>query len=359
MDILSLSDEQISNMSVEDLNKLEETSSTDEKETTDVETVDESPEAEEPTSELASENQEEDTTEDDAEEVADEEQEKSGEDTTDYKAQLDLLFAPLTANGKTITIDNVADARRLIQMGLGFNKKMATLKPYLKYARMLENNGLLDESKLSFLIDISKKDPNAISKLLADSNIDPLNLNSTSDYTPNTYTVSDSEIELSNALDELKDSTHFGSLLDTVVNKWDDSSKQLLVSNPNIIRDLHSHKELGIYDKVVAVVEKERALGRLLGLSDLEAYKKVGDAMDAQGLFADTPVEKPKATPTVTAKVNAKDLSLKSRKLAASPTKTSPKKQVDLSNFNPLAMKDEEIANMTFEQYLAKSGVKL
>jgi hypothetical protein len=270
----------------------------------------------------------------------------------DAKSQLDLLFAPITANGKDIQIDNIEDARRLIQMGLGFNKKMAKLKPHLKIVKMLENNDLLSEEKLSFLIDISKKDPKAIGKLLADSELDPLNLTPGNDYTPNTYSVSDSELELNNTLDSLQDSKHYGQLLDIVVNKWDGASKELLVSNPNIINGIHEHIASGIYAQVTTIMEKERALGRLNGLCDLAAYKAVGDMMDAKGLFNLQKDKTTEAAPVITKAKGVTESELKSRKLAASPTKSAPVKQSKLADFNPLSASDEDIANMTLDKFI-------
>lgn len=299
-----------------------------------------------------------DSTDEDTEsDETDEEDADTTDDSVDEineaKAQLDLLFAPLTANGKEMKIDNIDDARRLMQMGLGFNKKMAALKPHLKMIKMLENNGLLDESKLSFLIDINKKDPKAIGKLLADSEIDPLNLAQGNDYTPNTYSVSDSELELNSTLETLQESKHYGQLLDVVVNKWDSASKELLISNPKVIEDIHEHMVSGIYAQVTAVMEKERALGRLLGLSDLAAYKQVGDDMNARGMFATKAVATPPAaTVNPTTTVKADESALKSRKLAASPTKSKPSKQTKQSDFNPLTATDEEIANMTLDKFI-------
>ena len=84
-----------------------------------------------------------------------------------------------------------------MQMGANYNKKMAALKPNLKLLKLLENNGLLSEEKLSFLIDLDKKNPDAITKLVKDSGLDPLEMDvSKSDYKPNTYTVHDREVEL-------------------------------------------------------------------------------------------------------------------------------------------------------------------
>jgi hypothetical protein len=340
MDIMSASDEDILNATSPDQYIPVDPPADTDTGTTEEETEVIQPEPEEPATEV--------TTEEESS-VTDEVPEET---IVEAQSQLDLLFAPLVANGKEIKIDNVDDARRLMQMGLGFNKKMANLKPHLKLIKMLENNNLLDESKLSFLIDVNKKDPKAIGKLLADSEIDPLNLTQGNDYTPNTYSVSDSELELNNTLDNLKESKHYGQLLDVVVNKWDGASKELLVSNPGVIEILHEQMASGIYGQVTAVMERERALGRLSGLSDLEAYKIVGDDMNAKGLLkVITPVQT-KATPVTQAiKSNAAESALKSRKLAASPTKSSPSKKQDLNDFNPLAMSDEEIANMTLDKF--------
>lgn len=126
----------------------------------------------------------------------------------DYEKLYNELLSPFRANGKEIQIDKVEDARRLMQMGANYNKKMAALKPHLKTLKLLENNGLLDEQKLSFYIDIEQKKPEAIAKLLKDSNIDPLDFDlEKNDYKASTYTVDDREIELDTVLDELKDSS--------------------------------------------------------------------------------------------------------------------------------------------------------
>lgn len=277
--------------------------------------------------------------------------EEPEEDLSDAAKQLAELFTPFTANGKEIKVDNIDDAKRLMQMGAGYNKKMAALKPHLKLVKMLDKHGLLDESKLAHLIDISKKNPDAIGKLLAESDIDPLNLNAGNTYTPNTYTVTDNEMDLDNVLGELKDSPHYTETLDVIVNKWDATSKELLINNPENIRLIHEQVSNGIYSQVMAVVERERTLGRLSGLSDLAAYDRVGNMMHEKGLFAHQATSKSAAT-VVPKQPTADELKLKSRKLAASPTKTSPNVGKDLGNFNPLTATDEEIMNMSLDKFL-------
>lgn len=269
------------------------------------------------------------------------------EAVTDYKAFHEQLTAPLKANGKELKIDNVEDARRLMQMGANYNKKMAGMKPHLKMLKLLENNGLLDESKLSFYIDVEKKDPKAIAKLLKDSGIDPMDLDlEKDDYTANTYTVDDSDLELDLVLEELQGSTHTPQLIETVAHKWDKASQQFVHQNPELLRVIHDHMASGVYDVITQTLERERVLGRLNGLSDLEAYRHVGDAIQARGGFnhlfpqnsGTAPAPKAEVTPPP---APAKETPRADKRRAARSTKAAVAPATP-SDFNPLTMSDEE-----------------
>ena len=92
---------------------------------------------------------------------------------TDYEAFYKEVMTPFKANGKLIELRNPAEAVQLMQMGANYTRKMQAIQQHRKVLTMLENNGLLDEGKLSFLIDIEKKNPDAIQKLVKESGIDP------------------------------------------------------------------------------------------------------------------------------------------------------------------------------------------
>lgn len=270
---------------------------------------------------------------------------------TDYKQFYEALTSPLKANGKELTIDNVEDARRLMQMGANYNKKMAGMKPHLKTLKLLENNGLLDESKLSFYIDVEKKDPKAIAKLLKDSGIDPLDLDLEKDeYTANTYSVDDSDFELDQVLDELQGSTHAPQLIETVARKWDTASQQFVRQNPELLRVLHDHMASGVYDVITQTLERERVLGRLNGLSDLEAYRHVGDDLQAKGGFnhlfssqsagntGNASTQKAEVTPPAS---KADETPRADKRRAARSTKAAVAPATP-TDFNPLTMSDED-----------------
>ena len=90
------------------------------------------------------------------------EQDQAETKPVDYEAFFKQVMAPFKANGRTIELKSPDEAIRLMQMGAGYGRKIQDLQPHLKVLRMLEKNELLDENKLSFLIDVNAKNPEAI-----------------------------------------------------------------------------------------------------------------------------------------------------------------------------------------------------
>jgi hypothetical protein len=276
----------------------------------------------------------------------------------DYKVEYEKLLAPFRANGKEMKVSNVDEAVRLMQLGANYNKKMAAMKPSLKVLKLLDNNGLLDEQRLSFLIDIDKRKPEAITQLLKDSKIDPLSLDidKAPEYAPSKYSVSDTELEMDSVLDELKESKHFPALIDTVTKKWDGKSKQEVAHSPQLLKVIEGHMASGIYDLISTELDKQRMLGTLNGMSDIEAYKQVGDSLHTKGafnhLFSKNNVDA--QTRKVVADKPAKTVSdaVRQQRGAASSTKSaSNSKEVD-PDFNPLNLSDEEFTKQLNSKFL-------
>jgi hypothetical protein len=293
-----------------------------------------------------------DTSDEGESESSDKDTEEDEPSEIDPKAELDKLFKPFKANGKEIKVDSVDEAITLMQMGANYNKKMAALKPNLKLLKTLENNGLLDESKLNYLIDLDKKNPEAIKKFIKESGIDPLDIDTTSDvnYEPNTYTVDDRELELDAVLERIQDTPSYNKTIDVISNKWDEKSREVLVNNPGVIEVINSHMDNGVYDQVMSVVEKERVMGRLQGMSDIEAYKLVGDQLFVnQANQQVNAQQKPVAVKRPQA--SKPDPKVASRKKAASTTKSAPKSKAP-ADFNPLAMSDAEFEKLVNEKFI-------
>lgn len=325
--------------------EIEETSDSDAEPETIAESEEET--SEEPEEESDSEEEPEADVEEDS---TDTDETPEPEDSVDYQAQYEELMTPFKANGKSMQVKSIDEARKLMSMGAGFNKKMQALKPARLLQKKLEAHGLLEEGKLDFLIDLDKKNPEAIAKLIKDANIDPLNLDVTKDssYQPEAYTGNAASLELDDVLDEIRSSDSFDSTVDVITNKWDESSRRTLGDHPQIISIINGHMENGVYDKISERVERERNLGSYMGVSDLEAYRQVAEVMNQEGAF--TPPKEIEQAPVITAPVKKKkiDPNLK-RKKATATTKSAPPQKATIPS--TLNMSDEEIMKLDASQF--------
>lgn len=203
----------------------------------------------------------------------------------DYESAYKKVTQPFKANGTEMQVSDPDDIVRLMQMGANYQKKMAQMKPNLKLIKMLENNGLLDEAKLHNLIDLSRKDPKAVAKLVKDSGLDPLDIDTegSAEYRPTNYSVTDREYNLDQVLDEIKDSPTFTRTIDVLTKEWDSGSKATISDNPEIISVIDVHMNNGVFDKVNSVMQQEKALGKLAGISDVEAYRQIAEHLHHTG----------------------------------------------------------------------------
>lgn len=265
----------------------------------------------------------------------------------DYKSAFEEVSKPFKANGAEMQVKDPKDIVRLMQMGANYQQKMAKLKPNLKVIKMLENNGLLDEAKLHHLIDLSKKNPKAVAKLIEESGVDPLDINTeaSTDYKPTDYSVSDKEFNLDQALDGIKDTDTFTKTIDVLTKTWDADSKATVSENPEIIGIINTHMGNGVYDKVNAMLQQEKALGKLDGVSDVAAYRQIAEYMHENGMLREQSDESGKkdtsevSSETETKKI-AKAARDKKRKAVAPVKQTSSKKTDSEENF--LGLSDDE-----------------
>lgn len=278
---------------------------------------------------------------------------------SEYEAFFKRVMAPFKANGKTIQLTSADEVIQLMQMGANYTKKMQSIQQNKKFLMMLENNGLLDENKLSFLIDLDKKDPEAVKKLLKDSKIDPSEIDTSEDakYTGGAHAVTDQEAALASAIDELVSSPEGKATLQSVHSTWDAASKKVLYDDPRLLGIIHSQHENGIYAKIVAEMERRKVLGQVdVNAPFLQTYKAIGDEMNAKGAFG---VVKPSAAPskpaggTPVAVKAAKTPAVKAAEAAKVRAAASPRSasQTARSDVNVLAMSDDEFLKKYGNKY--------
>lgn len=273
--------------------------------------------------------------------------------SVDYQSFYDAVMKPIKANGKTVEIRTPEEAIQLMQMGANYTRKMQDIAPHRKTLLMLENNGLLDQDKLSFLIDLDKKNPDAIKKLIKDSGIDPMDFdpNEQVQYTKGNHTVTDEEANFRSNLDDLKSTPDGLETLRTINDSWDQASKEIMWANPDVMTVIHQQRTNGIYDRIAGEVERQRTLGHLpANVSFLQAYKTIGDQMHAQNAFADlvspagsketpeTPVKQPIETKAAKPKTTVKN---NEKAQAAAQTRATSTQKASQTK-NPLSLSDEE-----------------
>lgn len=275
----------------------------------------------------------------------------------------DQVMKPFKANGREITLRTPEEAIRLMQMGAGYGRKLQDMQPHLKTLRMLEKNNLLDEGKLSYLIDLDQKNPDAIKKLIKDAGIDPLDLNmdDNANYRPTNHSVSDTEVAFSEALKDVSAQPGGRETIQQINTTWDKTSKEALWAQPELLRIIQSQKENGLFDQISAEMERKKMLGEIAPNTPfLEAYKIAGDALVASNSLIlpesetapkpqpanPAPAAQPKADPNAGRVLGTRTAAPKSAaavndkaKAAASPQSSSRKAK---ETVNPLDMADDE-----------------
>ena len=313
------------------------------------------PESEEPDGEEKSGDAEKTSNGKEAESETDPESEKTPEQIA---AEYDRLFQPMKAGGQTLKLRNMDEAIGLIKKGMDYHRKTEELSAHRKTIKTLERAGI-DDSNLNYLIDLHNKNPQAIAKLVADANIDPLDLDADSDavqqYSPKQHSVSDHEVALDDVLAELKSTDTYGELISVVGEKWDQDSRGVVANDPALLRVINDHMADGIYPIIAEEISRQRTLGHLQGVNDLTAYQQVGKAINDQGGFNHLITDQRKAelaqrsglapinSIPIRPKQGSGDPSLDAKRRAASPSKASSKNTNPSSNqVNPMALSDEE-----------------
>lgn len=266
---------------------------------------------------------------------------------TDYKSFHDRVMAPFKANGKMIQLKSPEEAIALMQMGANYTRKMQEIQPHRKVLLMLENNGLLDEGKLSYLIDLDKKNPDAIKKLVKDAGLDPMDIDTSEEpaYRVGNHRVSDEEAAFRGVLDDLSATDNGKQTLQVINSTWDQASKELLWKNPGVMNLINQQRELGIYDRILTEVERRKALGQVpINQPLLQIYQQVGQEMVAANAFSDLvlPDKQQKSVAPVASRVVAPKPAVKNgdRASAAAPSKAAGKPAKVI--VNPLSMSDDD-----------------
>ena len=262
----------------------------------------------------------------------------------DYEAAYKQITAPFKANGKEVQLQSPEEVIQMMQMGANYTRKMQSIAPHRKVLMMLQNNDLLDDDKINFLIDLNRKDPAAIQKFLKDSGIDPLevDVDSESTYVPGNHQVSNEEVALTSVLEDLKSTPEGRETIQLVSSSWDQASKDVLLQDPNILNVINEQRQNGIFQTITSEIERRKTIGSLpVDAPFLDAYRAVGMQIYGSGNAnnAQQPVQQNAPV--------ARTIPVQTNKQASNAAKvqaTAPAKSVGKGNakIDPLALSDED-----------------
>lgn len=103
-------------------------------------------------------------------------------------------------------------------------------------------------------------------------------------------------MQFQSALDDLIETPEGIELLKEIQGQWDQESKRALLREPNVVSALHLQRSNGIYMQIKNEIDRLSALGQIpVGTPFLQAYRGVGEMMQAQGKFGPPKVETPGA----------------------------------------------------------------
>lgn len=262
----------------------------------------------------------------------------------DYKSEYEKIFKPFKANGKEITPNTSDDVISLMQMGANYTKKMQLLAPYKRAVETLNKNNITEE-ELSYLIDLRNGNKEAIKTLLKEKNIDfmDLDLDDIKYHKNNNNIASDSEVQFSEALTEANDSL---PRINEIMNKtWDAESKRILLTDPKALRGLHEEIQMGRFDTIQAMVDRERTFGRYKGIPDIQLYSMIATEMDKQKQDSQT-IQQQNRQEAIRNQAS-KTKRNESKKRAAPTGKTTTKNSSSLTIKDLLSMPEEEFLKLS------------
>ena len=211
-------------------------------------------------------------------------------DAIDYQAAYSQIIGKtFKAGGKEITVNTPEEAIQLMQMGVGFNQRMSQIAPHRRIIETLKEHGLLEESKINELIDISKKNPEAIVALVQSAGLEPHQLIPSGDaqpYTPGNHVLPEDQLQFRTSVDNIREQggTEF---LTHVAQDWDVTSRAEVYKDPNALSMIYGHKQMGVYDKISSEVERRKVFDpSVANLPFIHAYLAVGNDMHEKGLLA-------------------------------------------------------------------------
>lgn len=197
----------------------------------------------------------------------------------------------------------VEELLQLAPKAMNYTKKTQALSPYRTMISAMEENGVSPED-VNLFIDIKKGNKEALASLVKGTGMDifDLNLEDESSYTPTQHGKSEQFLQLEDVISNISKDKEYSRTQEALTTVFDDTSKNIMFENPDMVNGLHIDIVDGTYDKIMP---KARKLALLDGNKKplLEYYVQVGQEELQQEQLS--PKSKPKSKDNTDAKRSA------------------------------------------------------
>ena len=265
----------------------------------------------------------------------------------DYKGFYESIVGkPIKAAGKEVVVQTAEEAVKLVQMGVGFHSKMSKIAHAERIIETLRENDLLDDSKINELIDISKKNPEAIAALVQSAGLEPHQLIPSGDapkYIPGDHVLPEAQLLFRTSVDTIREQGG-EEFLAHVAQDWDVTSRAEIYKDPAALDMIYGHKQSGIYDKISSEVDRRKVFDPSVAkLPFIHAYLAVGNEMHEKGLLAPQQAEPTPVAPqpvAVKPAVASQPVNPNPAAAKAASVRSTPTPATETPNY--LTMSDEE-----------------
>ena len=198
----------------------------------------------------------------------------------DYKAFYETVTKDFKASGKVMP--GVKDPEKFIkalQMATDYALKTAAIKPALKRIKLLED---ISDAEFEEMLDFRKRNPEVIKKALKDANLDPIDLDMDQiNYVPQQRIPSDAEYEYREVVEDLAKDAKFAITRNIILNDLDPKSKEMVLTDPRVLKALHAEVALGRFEQLQAQAVQLRTFGNIPSdVSDIELFASIAKQMD-------------------------------------------------------------------------------
>ena len=271
----------------------------------------------------------------------------------DYRKAYKDLLQPLWARGHNFTPRNIEEVKTLMSQGIDYLYKTQQLAQHRKQIELLQREGISNDD-LTFLIDLKKKDPEAIKKFFADGQLNPydIDVSDAPNYQPKTQMIDDATLNLRDSVSNLMNMPDGRECYNELVHTLDKASQDYFLKEPELLQTFYQHQHItvgnnkSLYTIIKEEIDHEKALGRLpQNMPFLEAYRTVGDNLLRQSGHAAQPsnqVNSYSTAPEVHQRLGSPKRANFNNRIRSAGVSPKTKSSRSTTQMNPFDMPDDE-----------------